>query len=156
PSDFGLVARVVVEDSPALAVGQAGEQPPQRRRMFRVKLQGTPEQTNRLVEVLPGEGLQQRNTPQVAVVSAEILRWLARGSLDLGPLDAWRQVGDDLFGHRVLQDEDVLDRPVEAIGPQVVTSFAIDELTRDAHPVSCLPYAALQHVADAELAADLL
>src|SRR5690242_12849740 len=66
PSDFGLVARVVVEDSPALAVGQAGEQPPQRRRMFRVKLQGTPEQTNRLVEVLPGEGLQQRNTPQVA------------------------------------------------------------------------------------------
>ena len=123
--------------------------------MFWVKLQGPSEQANHLVEVFPREGLEQRQPPQVAVVSAEIFCRLAPCPLDLGLLDAGGQLGDDLLGHHVLQGENVLERPVEPIGPQVVAGFTVDELARDTHPVGRLPYAAFQHIAHAEFAADL-
>jgi len=65
-------------------------------------------------------------------------------------------LGDDLFGHGVLQGEDFLEGPVEVIGPQVVAGFALEELASDTHPVSRPPYAAFQHVAHAEFAPHLL
>ena len=45
---------------------------------------------------------------------------------------------------------------VEAIGPEMRAGHGIDQLAGDPHPAAGLAHAALEHVAHAELAADLL
>ena len=67
-----------------------------------------------------------------------------------------RDRADDACRHLVLQLEDVLERAVEAIGPEMCAGRRVDELAGDAHPVAGLAHAAFEHVAHAELAADLL
>src|SRR5262249_18034806 len=61
----------------------------------------------------------------------------------------------DTLGYLVLELEDVLERAVETVGPQMRAACRIDELRRDAHAVGRLARAAFEHVANAELATDL-
>ena len=58
--------------------------------------------------------------------------------------------------HLVLKLEDVFERAVEAIGPEMRAGDRIDQLRGDAHPVAALAHRAFEHVAHAEFAADLL
>ena len=63
---------------------------------------------------------------------------------------------DDLRRHHVLQLEDVLQFAVHAVGPESGAGLGVDQLPGDAQPVAGLAHASFKHVADAELAADLL
>ena len=71
------------------------------------------------------------------------------GGQELGP-DAADDAGRDL----VLDGEDVVERPVVALGPEVGAGGGIDQLRGHPDAVAGLADAALEHVADAELAAD--
>jgi len=48
---------------------------------------------------------------------------------------------DDGFGNLVLQRKDVVQVPVEALGPEVAVGRAVDELRGDAHAVARLAHA---------------
>ena len=63
-----------------------------------------------------------------------------------------RQPRDDF----VLHVEEIGERLVEPLGPEMIAGFGVDELDVDAHAVSAALDAALQHIADVQLAADLL
>src|SRR6266536_1192603 len=93
---------------------------------------------------------------QIIVVSVEAPGGLALGALDLRLFEPGRDRADDALGHLVLELENVLERAVETVGPQMRPVCRIDELRRDAHPVGRLAHAAFEHVTDAELATDLL
>src|SRR6185295_18453962 len=70
--------------------------------------------------------------------------------------ELYRKRGDDLPDHFVLQREDVPNRPIVALCPEVLTSDCVDELRVDANGVTLAPDTSLQHVAHAKLLGDLL
>ena len=55
----------------------------------------------------------------------------------------------------VLDIEQIGDRFVEALGPQVISGFSIDKLHVDPKPVTATLYRAFEHVADIQLPPDL-
>ncbi len=63
-----------------------------------------------------------------------------------------RQARDDL----VLHVEEIGQRLVEPLGPEMIAGFGVDELDVDAHAVSAALNAALEDIADVQLAPDLL
>ena len=63
-----------------------------------------------------------------------------------------RQPRDDF----VLHVEEIGEGLVEPLGPEMIARFRVDELHVDAHAVSAALNAALEHIADVQLAADLL
>ena len=63
-----------------------------------------------------------------------------------------RQARDDF----VLHVEEIGERLIEPLGPEMIAGFGVDELDVDAHAVSAALNAALEDVADVQLAADLL
>src|SRR5437764_1080623 len=77
-------------------------------------------------------------------------------ALDLRLAQRRHQRPDDALGDAILELEHVLDRAVEVVGPEMTARRDIDQLAGDAHPGPCLADAALEHVAHAELAPDLL
>ena len=56
----------------------------------------------------------------------------------------------------VLHVEQIGERLVEPLGPEMIARFGVDELHVDAHAVSAALDAALEDVADVQLAPDLL
>ena len=60
-------------------------------------------------------------------------------------------MADDL----VLYGEDVRGIAVEAVGPDMAAGLAVDQLRVDANAIAGAPHAALQHVANSELASHL-
>ena len=56
----------------------------------------------------------------------------------------------------VLHVEEVDHRLVEALGPEVSAGLGVDELRIDANPVGAALHGAFEHIANAELLADLL
>ena len=56
----------------------------------------------------------------------------------------------------ILQLEQVGHVFLEAVGPEMRAGFGVDELRVDAHPVLVALHRAFEHIADAELLADLL
>ena len=73
------------------------------------------------------------------------------GGDELG-VERARQPRDDF----VLHVEEIGERLVEPLGPEMIAGFGVDELHVDAHAVSAALNAALEHIADVQLAADLL
>ena len=63
-----------------------------------------------------------------------------------------RQARDDF----VLHVEEIGERLVEPLGPEMIAGFGVDELHVDAHAVSAALNAALEDIADVQLAPDLL
>ncbi len=63
-----------------------------------------------------------------------------------------RQPRDDF----VLHVEEIGQGLVEPFGPEMIARFGVDELHVDAHAVSAALDAALEDIADVQLAADLL
>ena len=61
-----------------------------------------------------------------------------------------RQARDDF----VLHVEEIGERLVEPLGPEMIAGFGVDELHIDAHAVSAALNAALEDIADVQLAAD--
>ena len=62
---------------------------------------------------------------------------------------------DDAACDVVLNREDIVHFAVEAVGPQLVAALRVDELRGHAQPLAGLAHAALEHVADIEVARHL-
>jgi len=76
---------------------------------------------------------------------------LRRRPLDLRLADRRLDRANDALGDLVLEFKDVLDRPIEAIRPQMRARRRVDQLARDAQPASRLANAAFEHVTHAKL-----
>ena len=91
---------------------------------------------------------------KVEVYGIRIGRFLGAARLgtdELG-LKLVRQPGDNL----VLHVKQVCDRSVEALGPNVIASFSVDQLRVDANTFAATLHAAFEDVAHVKLAPDLL
>src|SRR3546814_487330 len=90
------------------------------------------------------------------VVGLQVLRTLAGETPLLVPRQLERQRRDDLLRDLVLDREDVGQLAVVPLGPEMAARLAVDQLRGDADAGASLAHAAFQHVAHAELAADVL
>src|SRR5262245_36763846 len=93
--------------------------------------------------------------PNGDFVSAEIAGARSTGLQSLGSLDLWCDRGDDGSCYLFLYCKDVLQHAVVALRPDVIAGQCVDELRRHANPVRRPADAALQHIANAEVPADL-
>ena len=73
----------------------------------------------------------------------------------LGSVDVRLDAPDHVLGDLILDGEDVVERPVVALRPEVSAALRLDELPGDPNPVAALPHATLEDVTDPELPADL-
>jgi hypothetical protein len=63
--------------------------------------------------------------------------------------------GRDDQGDLVLDGENIVERPVVALGPEVRSGLRVDELRSDPDPVAAPPNAPFEQIAHAKLLADL-
>jgi hypothetical protein len=77
-------------------------------------------------------------------------------SAGLGPHQFQVECNRDPAGDLVLQGEQIIRVTVEPLGPQMGVALGIKQLRADADPVTRPADASLQHIAHAQLAADLL
>src|SRR5882724_4496364 len=117
---------------------------------------GLSEQTNRVVQVLPGSQLVSRQSSQVEVMSAKVSRGLVFGTLNLGALNSRCKCDHHLFRDRILQLEHVLLRAIEPVGPQMGARRSLDKLPGDAQPAARLAHTSFQHIGHTQLSANLL
>ena len=87
-----------------------------------------------------------RERAQVEVVGSEVIRWPRGGSAHLGRLQCRLNHAGDADRDPVLELEDVLQRAVEAVGPQMRAGQGIDQLRSDAHALARFAHRALQYI----------
>ena len=109
----------------------------------------------RFADGIPGPPMKIRHAAQIIVVGVQALGRLSLGPFDLGALELRRYRAHHALGHLVLQFENVVERAFEAICPEMCSRGGIDQLPGDPHAGGGLAHAALEHVADAQFAADL-
>src|SRR5436309_2072402 len=93
---------------------------------------------------------------KIVIVCSQALGWFALSPRNFGPLKLRRDCTYYAHRHAILQIENVFECTVVPVRPDVVTCRGINELSGDANTVAGLADAALQHVTDAEFAADPL
>ena len=79
--------------------------------------------------------IERRQPAQIDVVGREVAR-LDLGALDLGDFDLGRDGANHARRDPILQREDVGQRALEAVGPQMHTAQRVDQLAGDANPVA--------------------
>ncbi len=99
--------------------------------------------------------MKTRHAAQEVVVGVEALGRLALCAFDFRALKLVRDRADDALGDPILKLEDVVERTLVALGPEMAAGRCIDELSGDAHAVRRLAHAAFEHIAHAQVAADL-
>ena len=113
------------------------------------------EKAVRLSDIVRGYTLIEPSQPLKIEVHRIGVRGLFRpsrfGGDELG-VERAGQTRDDF----VLHVEEIGQRLVEPLGPEMIARFGVDELHVDAHAVSAALNAALQHIADVQLAPDCL
>ena len=113
------------------------------------------EKAARLRDIVRGPTLVEPSQALKIEVHRVGVRGLFRASRlggdELG-VERARQARDDF----VLHVEEIGERLVEPLGPEMIAGFGVDELDVDAHAVSAALDAALEHIADVQLAPDLL
>ena len=100
--------------------------------------------------------MQRRRAAQIEIVAFEFLRGLVPRPLELGLLEPRRDQADDAGRDLVLQAEYILELAFEPVRPDMGAARGLDQLTGNADPVAGPADAALEHIAHAEFAADLL
>jgi hypothetical protein len=116
------------------------------------------EQPDRVVEALLAVLVLALQAEQVEVVGLQARRRLALGLAAprlVEPAVPAAERARDLLRDLVLDREQVRLGPVVALRPQVPAAGRVDELRREAHPPRVGLQAALEHVAHAQLPADL-
>jgi hypothetical protein len=120
-----------------------------------VELDGAVHQDERL----PGARLRvlavEEHRPDKVLPGVQALGRLPLQALVLGSVDVRLDTPDHALGNLVLDGEDIVERPVVALRPEVSAALRLDELPGDPDPVAALPHATLEDVADPKLAADL-
>ena len=110
----------------------------------------------RFVDPGPAPLIEVGDAPHVAQVGIRALGRPALGPLDLGAPHLRLDRADNLLRHPILEIEQVFDLALEAIRPDMRHRRGIDELRGDANARAHPANAAFEHIAHAELAADLL
>src|SRR5262249_50972443 len=95
-----------------------------------------------------------RSGAQKVVVGLEVSS-LALGALYFRCKQRGCNAANDTTCHLILQLENVLEIAVEPVDPDMDTIGSVDQLARDANPITGLADAALQNISHAELATDL-
>src|SRR6516225_12390159 len=93
---------------------------------------------------------------KVEIVGVETVRALTLGSLYLGLAQTGFDRANDAQGNLVLHRENVVERAIVALGPDMPAAPRLDQLCRQTDAVASLAQAAFEDIAHAELAADLL
>src|SRR6516164_3530327 len=100
---------------------------------------------DRLLEQSQGRGnplfrnrIKGRKRAQVEIVGAEVSRWPRGGSAHLGGLQSWLDDPGDADRYLVLKLEDVLQRAVEAVGPEMRSTKGVNQLRGDAYTSASL------------------
>jgi hypothetical protein len=93
---------------------------------------------------------------QVQVVGGKIVGRAVSRMSALGGLQCRLDDAGDARCHLVLKVEDIFERAVEAVGPEMSAIDCIDKLRGDAHPTACFAHRAFEDIADAKLASDPL
>jgi hypothetical protein len=107
-------------------------------------------------EAVSREEMEASHPAQEVVVSIQALCRLSPRALDLGLLQPRLDGPNDPRGDLVLKVKNVVQRAVEAIGPDVSPGRRINQLSRDPHAVTWLAHTAFEHVSNAQLAPDQL
>lgn len=100
--------------------------------------------------------VQGRPSAQIVVVSVEAAGRFPLRAFDLDPLELPGDYADDARGNLILQFEDVVEGAFEALRPNMRTRRRIDKLPCDPNAVCRFAHAAFQHIAHAQVPADLL
>src|SRR5215471_7549906 len=95
------------------------------------------------------------HSAEVVIIGVEALCGLTLSTLDLRLLQLGPDRTYDARSHLVLQIEDILQRAIETVGPEMRPGGGVDELAGDTHLVCRLAHAPLEYVADAHPSADL-
>src|SRR6516165_7071261 len=93
---------------------------------------------------------------KIEIIGSKIGGRSASRPRSLGGLQGRLDDAGDTDRDLVLQIEDVLERAIEAVGPQMHSCFGLDKLRGNANPPAALPDRAFEDVAHAQLAADPL
>lgn len=112
------------------------------------------EQRPCLVRILGGKAVAHFPRPQHRLVGIEILRFAPRAAWRLRARNVCVQRHSDGARHFVLDHENVRHLPVVALRPEVCVARGVDQLRGDAHAISELAHAALEHVAGAQFPPD--
>ena len=96
-----------------------------------------------------------RQRAKIQIVGVEAFGTLSPRPFDLRPPQARLDDAGHLVGYLILQVENVLQRTVIFVGPEMRSGFSFEQLCRDAHASPGLAHASLQHVTHAKLTPDL-
>ena len=113
------------------------------------------EQADRFPEILRGKSLDVPMGVHQAFPGTEFVGVLRLRSLDFRRHNSRRDCAGNLICHFVLDGENVFERAVITIGPDVMPVGGVDQLRVDADPVPGFPHAAFKHVTDTKLAPHL-
>jgi hypothetical protein len=81
-----------------------------------------------------------RERQQVKIVGIEAPTRLPAGPLDLGKAQPRLYCADNAARHSILQFEDVIERAIEAVGPDVCAGRRVDQLAGDTHTITRFAY----------------
>src|SRR5215469_5297446 len=101
-----------------------------------LQLDSPGEQEQRFVRILGHRGEHGRQSAQIEVIGIEAVRPLAPRAFDLALTERRLDDAGDADRDFVLEVEDVFERAVEAVGPEMRAAGRINQLRGDAHPVS--------------------
>jgi hypothetical protein len=96
-----------------------------------------------------------RQRTQIEIVGGEVSRRPSSRAAHLGRLQRRLDDAGNAEGDPILQFEDIFQRAVEAISPQMRTGERIDQLPGDAHLRARLAHRAFKDIADPQIAPDL-
>jgi hypothetical protein len=100
-----------------------------------------------------GEGRQR---PREAAPGIKPFRRQVPGAPGLGMIEFRLDTPDHMPGDFVLKGENIRHLAIVSLCPEVISGCRVDELRCNAQTLAALSHAALKHIPDAELAADLL
>jgi hypothetical protein len=144
----------IAGESPTDAVGGCGkgrvgilpslEDPPSQANRFErvgsgvagIQLNGVIQHVNRFPGRAVGMLAEEMEPADEALPGVEALRRFALCPIDLRLLQLWCNGAEHAARNLILQIEDVLDRTIEAIRPQMRAGCCVDELAGDTHPVA--------------------
>ena len=130
-----------------IAVGQ---------RQVGIEIDGPPQKHLRRAVLIASKLLKVPDATHAMVKGVEAADVLARRPLSFDEQHFWLDGRDHALRDLVLEREHVREFAIEALCPEMVAGLRIDELRRSTDPVRRPAHASFEHVADAELASDLL
>src|SRR5215472_18316298 len=100
--------------------------------------------------------IEDRKRAQIEIIGAEFGRRARGGSAHLGSLQRRLNDPGDAQCHPVLKVEDIFERAIEPVCPEMRICDGIDQLPGDADPLICLANRAFKHITNTKFPPYLL